>query len=296
MEPLTIVEPISLVILGTFLALMLRRGLRAQTPGPDARRRALQDIGLLAAGAFLGEETCIRLYDFYQYDAPWRLMALDVPLLVALIWPFVILSAREVAHALGLVNAKGRPHVLAVGFIVLYDACLVEPVAVRAGLWSWNEPGNFDVPFIGLLGWAFYAMAASALLDRLPAAWNRRVVLVVVAPLLTHAALLVTWWAAFRWGLRSPLHPEASTAASVALASSLTAIIFQWRKRKIAVDLDIMVPRMMAAALFFGLLFWRAGAVLPLIFYGLPFAGPYLMATRFRRAPAPSAPGSAQPA
>lgn len=280
MTPLSLVELASLPILGAFLLLMAKRGLRA-APGASTRD-VLRDIGLLAAAAFIGEETCIRLYDFYQYDAPWRLVLLDMPLLVALIWPFVILSAREVAHALGAVDAAGRPRPLAVGLLVLYDACLVEPLAVRADLWSWNEPGNFDVPLIGLLGWGFFGGAASALLDRLPQALPRRAALVVLAPLITHALLLLAFWGAFRWGLREPLHPQASAAASVAVASALTAIGFQLRKRRIAVPLATMVPRMLAAGLFFGLLAWRGRELGALVLYTLPFAGPYLMVTRFR--------------
>ena len=291
MNPLTVVEPASLLILGVFLTLMLRRGLAAQAPAsasgsasgpaePDRRRRALVDLALLGGGAWLAEDTCIRLYDFYQYDAPWRLFLDRVPLLVAVIWPFVILSAREVCHGLGLRTADGLAHPVAVGVMVIYDAALVEPIAVQAGLWSWNEPGIFDVPLIGLLGWGLYAGVASACLDRLHGA--RRIALLLIAPLATHGLLVAAWWGGLRWGLRDPWPPAASVALSVTVGSAFTAIFFQWRRVNRMVDLATMAPRMLAAALFFGLLFWRGGAVLPLVLYALPFAGPYFMATRYR--------------
>lgn len=283
MGTLAVVEPVSLLILATFLVLMVRRGLRAQPPDPRPLRRALIDVGLLAAGAWVAEDTCIRLYDFYQYDAPWRLFLDQMPLLVALIWPFVILSAREVCHALRLVTTDGRPHPLAVGLMVLYDACLVEPVAVRAGLWSWNEPGLFDVPLIGLLGWSFYATMASLLLDRL-AGWSR-LALVVLAPLATHALLLVTWWGALRWGLRDALPATAAAVASLIVAAVLAARLVREPGPRRSADLAVMAPRMMAAALFFALLFWRGRDVLPLVAYALPFAVPYVLATRFRPTP-----------
>lgn len=287
MNPLTVVELASLVILTTFLALMLRRGLAASAVDPAstpaaARKSALTDIALLGAGAWIAEDTCIRLYDFYQYDAPWRLFVDRVPLLVAVIWPFVILSAREVCHALGLRTASGRAHPVAVAIMVVYDAALVEPIAVRVGLWSWNEPGLFDVPWIGLLGWGFYAGVASACLDRLRGA--SRVALLVLAPLGTHALLLAAWWGGFRWGLREPLPAAAAMALSVATAAGFTAIFFQWRRANRMVDRETMLPRMLAAALFFGLLFWRGASVVPLVLYALPFAGPYFMAMRYRSA------------
>jgi len=280
LTPLLVTELASLVILSVFLATMLRRGLRAQPTDRAPRRRALVDLALLGAGAWAAEQTCIVLYDFYQYDAPWKIFVGEVPLLVVFIWPFVIVSAREVCHALSWRTAAGRAHPLAVALVVLYDAALVEPVAVRAGLWSWNEPGLFGVPFIGIVGWACYAGVASALLDAWPG--MRRIALLLLAPLLTHALLLAFWWGGFRWGMRDALPAAAGTALSVVAGSGLTAIFFQWRRKDRLVDLGVMAPRMLAAALFFGLLFWRGADVLPLVFFGLPFAAPYLMATRFR--------------
>ncbi len=283
MTPLLVTELASIVILSFFLAHLLRRGLRAQPADAAPRRRALLDLALLGCGAWLAEQTCITLYDFYQYDAPWKIFVGDVPLLVVFIWPFVIVSAREVCHALEWRTAAGHAHPLAVALMVLYDAALVEPVAVRAGLWSWNEPGLFGVPWIGLVGWACYAGAASALLDALPGL--RRVALVLLAPVATHALLLGFWWGGLRWGWRDALPAAAGTALSVVAGSGLSAIFFQWRRKDRLVDLPVMVPRMLAAALFFALLFWRGADVLPLVFFGLPFAAPYFMATRYRSRP-----------
>jgi hypothetical protein len=181
----------------------------------------------------------------------------------------VILSARELAAGSGRRSA-------AVFAIVLYDACLVEPVAVRAALWSWNEPGLFGVPPIGILGWAYFAVSTSWLLDRVHGA--SRLAILVLAPLATHAMLLATWWGALRWIGRGEI--PASAAAASAFGIAVVLAIFVRRSGKSA-PLSVMAPRMAAAALFFTLLFWRGSDLLPLVVYGSSFAIPYLAATQW---------------
>lgn len=282
MDParLRAVELASIAILGLFLAAMIRFGLRAAPAGRATPRAALGDIGLIAAGAWVAEVSCIRLYGFYQYDAPWLLFVDVMPALVALIWPFVILSAREVVHALGWRDAAGRPHALAVGLLVVYDASLVEPIAVRTGLWSWNEPGLWAVPIIGILGWGYYAASASALLDR------RRWLVPLLAPLLTHGLLLGSWWGALRWVARDAVRPAVAVGLGVA-AALLGAVLV--RRRPTRAALVTMVPRMAAAGLFFVLLFVAGGQDVALVAYGLTFALPYVLATAWTRAAPPAA-------
>ncbi len=267
-----VIEVASIAILALFLAGMVRFGLRA-APRPGAPA-ALADILRIAAAAWVAEVSCIRLYGFYQYDAPWLLFLDVMPVLVALIWPFVILSAREVVHALGWVDGRGRPHPLAVMAVVIYDAALVEPIAVRTGLWSWNEPGLWSVPLIGIIGWGLFAACASALLDT-----RRPSLLLLLAPLGTHALLLALWWGLFRWILRDELTPTAAVALSAAVA-----VVGAWwvRRSRRKAPLTTMVPRMAAAGLFFVLLFVAGGQDVDLVAYGLSFAIPYVMATRFR--------------
>lgn len=270
MSPLLVVELSSLLILGAFLVVLARAR-------PRPLRDSLREIGLLAGAAWIAEVSCIRLYAFYQYDAPWTLFLDVMPLLVAFIWPFVIISARELAIALGFVDARGAPRVLAVFAIVLYDASLVEPIAVRAGLWSWNEPGLFGVPLIGVLGWAFFAALASALLDRLP----RRAtpLLLIAAPVATHLLLLAAWWGALRWILRGEIAPSAAAIASASISALLAFIVLRRGRRA---DFTVMGPRIGAAILFFALLTWRGSDILPLVAYGAAFAVPYLLATDWR--------------
>lgn len=265
------IELASALILGLFLALMARGGLRSARPGRQSFSGILRDVGLIAALAWCAEVLSIRLFGFYQYDAPWLLFLDVMPALVALIWPFVILSARELAVHLGL-ESEGRPSAAAVFAIVLYDASLVEPVAVAARLWSWNEPGIFGVPPIGILGWAFFAAAVSFLLDRAPRA-------LLLAPLLVQGLLVAAWWGLFRWVLREAQDPTRLAAASALVALILAIWVLRSGRRA---PLAVMIPRMAAAALFFVLLFLRGREVSALIPYGASFALPYLAATRFK--------------
>ncbi len=260
------VELASIAILSFFLVVMARRG--------DRMGDVFFEVAVIAVAAWVGEVSCIRLYGFYQYDAPWTFFIDVMPLLVALIWPFVLLSAREVMSAFFTTRTSLT---LAVLVMVFYDAALIEPIAVRAGLWSWNEPGVFGVPLIGLAGWAYFGAIAVYFLDRLDG-WHRLWV-IVLAPLGTHVLLLATWWGALRWVLRMEI--PALIAAAVALLSSV-ALGLWVRKSGKRLGLEVMAPRISAAVLFFVLLAIRGRDLAPLVVYGVAFAPPYILATRWR--------------
>ena len=85
--------------------LLLGLGLRARVGGFSAWR---QDAGPVFAGALIAEDSCIRLYGFYEYAPGWHLWCDRVPVLVPIIWIFVVLSARDVARTLGACRAKVR--------------------------------------------------------------------------------------------------------------------------------------------------------------------------------------------
>lgn len=176
----------------------------------------LREVAWLVPAALVGEDTSIRAYGFYQYAPGWHLRVDQVPLLIATIWPAVVLSARAIARLL----LKGRGGTLGLsalsGVLVVFDAALIEPVAVASGLWSWNEPGIFAVPPVGILGWGFFAAASVYVLERVPAKASGLVVL--AAPAMTHVALLASWWGLLRWLPRAPI-PPASGVAFVALCS-----------------------------------------------------------------------------
>src|SRR5438477_648524 len=79
------------------------------------------EYAALAAAAWIGEEGCVALYGFYGYAAGWHGRIDRVPLLVPLIWPLVILSARDVVSSLWPALAGGR-RAFAVGAVVAFDA------------------------------------------------------------------------------------------------------------------------------------------------------------------------------
>ena len=140
---MTIIQALSVAIIGAALLLLVRL---------HGKAILLPYVSLAVAG-WIGEETCIRFYDFYHYADDWWLALDRVPLLITLIWPLVILSARDVARALGAASPAGMA--VAVFAIVSVDASMVEIIAVARGMWRWAEPGYLHVPILGILGWAF---------------------------------------------------------------------------------------------------------------------------------------------
>lgn len=264
-HPTFAVELASLGVLALFLWVEARRGDLA----------AVAPLALTLVGAaWVAEDTCIRWYGFYAYRPEWHLFLDRMPLMVAVIWPFVILSDRRVVE--GVVGA-GHPAIpVWTGLWVFWDACLMETVAVKAGLWAWTEPGLFGVPLIGVMGWGLFTGAALGLWQGLPQRWRWATVL--LAPLLTHLLLLGTWWGALRWMLRGPFPDGAVVAAGWITSAALVAWLW-WRR--VRVDLAVMGPRIPAATVFLGLLLWKGAGDGMLMAFAASFVPPYLVATRW---------------
>ncbi len=170
--------------------------LLVRLPMARDRRRFAGELFAIGALAWAAEQTCIVAYGFYTYAPQWTLMVGDVPLMVALIWPVVIGSARDLLRPLCPSPVRLS---MAVGLLVLADAAFIEPAAVAAQLWRWHHPGLFGVPPAGILGWALYAAAVVYALER-PSSKpiNRLLALAAVVPFV-HLGLLAAWWAALRW-------------------------------------------------------------------------------------------------
>lgn len=249
-------------------------------PARGGGARLLLRLLVLGAAAAVAENSCIVLYGFYTYSPDWSLFVGRVPLMVALIWPVVIQSAWDLAR--GVSGGRAAAGVALAAGLVLADASLIEPVAVQAGLWVWHEPGLFAVPPIGILGWAYFAAACLAIL-----AWVERrglhpaaeLLVLLLAPLACHAALLASWWGLLRW-VSQPLPPWPA-----AVALWLTALVLAWRvlrlRLRARVRLDDMLVRVPPAALFFALLL-LCDSPLPLVAYALAFAPPYLVLVPWR--------------
>ncbi len=244
---LTLFQIACVVVVALTLLAMTRR---------RAKKAVLTDYAALALSGFVGEETCIAFYGHYSYAAGWHLRIDHVPLLIPLIWPLVILSARDVARSLfpdlGLVARAA-----AVGSFVVLDAALIEVLSVRAGLWQWVEPGLLDVPVIGLLGWGFFAFGASIGLDALGERPARIALVLLLGPLATHALILASWWAFFRWTLRSDVGGLGLVVHAL-FCASLATVVLRARARGRAVEPDVWLPRAGATALFVVVYAWAA--------------------------------------
>lgn len=234
----------------------------------------LRRIALLTVASFLVEDSAIRAYGFYFYDPGWSVFVDRVPLAVLLIWPVVIHSSWELARALIGEHHRAVPAVG--GLLVLADASLIEPVSVRGGLWTWTEPGLFEVPPIGILGWAYYAALCMAVFQRSEARQTPVFDLTcwIVPQIGTHLLLLVSWWALFRWvNTTWSAWPVVALVWILSLGLTTHAVRIGARSRVAPRDLLTRIP----AALFFFVLLAVYGRNDPaLVVYALAFAPPYL--------------------
>ena len=247
----------------------------AYTLGRPERGQFLIRVVLVSAASWIAEESCILLYQFYGYSSNWSLFLAHIPLLVIIIWPLIVHSAWVLASQ--ILRPGHRLVPLAAAAIVLADASLIEPVAVRIGLWSWNEPGIFDVPPIGVLGWAYFAFLCILLFEegRRQNGTKRFNLLILVLPVIgTHLLLLITWWGAFQW-VNIPVNPM--LAAGSAWALSLFGVYTILRHGTgTRVEKKTLLLRLPAALFFFTLLALNASDSELLVIYGVAFAPPYL--------------------
>lgn len=115
--------------------------------------RACVELLALALYGFALERVAILVFASHAYGDGWRLAPSGVPLAVAAVWAAVIVSAMAVAAQRGPVTAFGRGAAAALVGVSL--DLLMEPVAVRAGLWRWTPPGPWlGVPVGNFVGWA----------------------------------------------------------------------------------------------------------------------------------------------
>jgi hypothetical protein len=190
------------------------------------------------------------------------------------VWPAVVHSAWDLSSQLFGGRSKSIP--LAAGAIVLTDAALIEVVAVRSGLWAWSVPGLFQVPLIGILGWAFFAFFCAWLLIRAERERPMKIFfLITVVPVLgTHILLLITWWGLLRW-LSGPIHPLWAAAATWTVSLILVFMIGKKRAGR-SIKRKTLLWRLPAAAFFFVLLAIHGYDDIGLVLFALAFAPPYL--------------------
>lgn len=238
-----------------------------------------RDYALLALAGLVGEATSIAWYRYYGYAEDWDARIVGVPLLVPLVWPLVILSAREVRDALfpGLDAARGA---LVVFVLVCADASMVEVLAVRAGLWSWAEGGHLGVPVLGVIAWGIFAGAADLSLARLEG--RARLLVPVTALALAHALICASWWGCFRWVLRGDLGLASSVAIAL-LGAAATGVALDRRRRGLGIPREVALPRIAAAALFVVLFLATAPGELRLLAHVASIAIPYSAASMLSR-------------
>lgn len=268
-----------MILLELSCALIVATYLAVRAYYETDRPRLFRRLGLILAASWMAENSVIHAYHFYQYSPRWSIFVDHVPLMIILIWPIVIQSAWDLMNALAG-RTGGLKVLLAAAAMVFIDAYVMEPIAVQSGLWSWNEPGLFKVPPIGVLGWSYFAVACLAIFDHIDrhrrSGWLELLVLVIPIAF-AHLALIATWWGALRW-INHPINPWIAVALAWLLHTTLAVLAARHvaATRPFRRDLLLRVP---AAAFFFVLLGLDAQSNPALIAYAIALAPPYLVLT-----------------
>jgi uncharacterized membrane protein len=114
-------------------------------------RAAVELLALVAYGYAL-ERTAIAVFASHEYGPAWRAVPGGVPLAVAATWAAVIVAAMALGARM---TATPLGRAAAAALIGISLDLLMEPVAVRAGLWTWTPAGPWLlVPIGNFVGWA----------------------------------------------------------------------------------------------------------------------------------------------
>jgi len=114
-------------------------------------RTKIIDLFTLIVYGIILEELTILFFREYAYGDGYLFMIQDVPVAVGMGWAAIIYSAMETSDMLGI-SPPLRP---------MYDTLLalsidlsMDPIATRAGFWSWLNGGKwFGVPYGNFFGW-----------------------------------------------------------------------------------------------------------------------------------------------
>ncbi|MDP7033315.1 MAG: carotenoid biosynthesis protein [Planctomycetota bacterium] len=260
---------VQFVCLGIVALYVVARVRNVPDPSSFCRR-----LCFLAVASWIAEETMILAYRFYRYDPQWNLFLGHVPLAIALIWPVVIHSAWDLAGAL----VRSKRVAFLGGLLVLADASLIEPIAVASGFWSWEVPGLFEVPLVGLIGWALFAgMAIRVLESNRMGSWVRDLWVLVVPGLFAHLGVLAFWWGGLRWFQRE-IPGEWACLVGWCLSLFLSGVVLRYQlgKRVSSSDLFLRIP---PALFFYALVFGYGMQSSYLLIYSMAFAPPYVFLT-----------------
>lgn len=207
-------------------------------------RRSIVEFFALVAYGYALEKVAMIVFDSHDYGTGWRVAPGGVPLAVAVVWAAVILAAIAVVTRLGY-ETPLRTAIAAALLATSLDV-LIEPVAVRAGLWRWTPPGPWlDVPIGNFVGWGVivgsYAWGAArqdtAL--TLPARAVKRVLL-GAGSIAALVAVGLLWRAT---GAEALFTGRGHVVVGLVLAAT-AALRFRSRRD----DLELAMPRLLAAA------------------------------------------------
>jgi hypothetical protein len=205
--------------------------------------RALVEVGALTAYGYALEWIAMGVFRSHDYGGGWRLAPAGVPVAVAVVWASIIVAALTLAARRGMATAGRRA--VAAALVAISLDLLMEPVAVRLGLWRWTPPGAWlGVPVGNFVGWAVIVAVWCAGAEREPVdAPLARVAVRRVALAVSSIAALVLIGAAWR-ALRVEGAFSAAGGWAFAGAMWLTTLLVTVRRRPVMGWPDTLAGRL----------------------------------------------------
>lgn len=127
------------------------------------RHRVVFSFGLILTGGYGSEWLGITTgfpFGSYHYTDVLGLSLFGVPVAMSMAWAGVMITCLLLSDPASLWRRAWQT-----GFACVLLDLVLDPVAVRLGLWTWQHPGGwFGIPYTNFLGWFGIAFVLSLLL------------------------------------------------------------------------------------------------------------------------------------
>jgi len=141
----------------------------------------------IGISACIAENSSIWMYEYYYYLPGWVVMLGYLPLSVTIIWPTLLLAEASFIRKLELPSHLHFP--LAFSDILL-QGFMVEVCCTSVHLWEWRDSNIWNVPAIGIIGWALFGAPVVTLCLRKEI---NPIALILIPNTILHAGLFFLW-------------------------------------------------------------------------------------------------------
>lgn len=151
------------------------------------RKRGEWDLFLsIFLYSYIVEYIGINFAKLYEYPTIYKVMLWGVPIMIPISWAGIIYSAKMIVRKIDFIKIRSQQYLIAL--VALGIDLLMDPVAVKIGLWNWKEASTyswFGVTFFNFIGWFFITLVIIEVYQFFQRILNHKILTLIVTPLVS---------------------------------------------------------------------------------------------------------------